>query len=410
MEKQSRYLVIADDFTGSNDTGVQIRRRGLEVGVVFSSSGIKEDDNSYVVDTESRALPPEKAYSTVMKYLEGINFPAFKHVLKKVDSTLRGSIGAEIAAVKAAMKPDIIVFAPALPSLGRTTENMIHKLSGVPITQTEMAQDPKTPVTQDNINQILADALKETVRHFTAKQIEDGQISFEGCNAFSADVASNRHLEMLAKAALAADKRILWVGSSAIADVLLGLESGVNSALAVVASLSSVSREQLLYAQGQGASLVTVPVGDIILGIKTPGDIAGEAIGLLEKGSDVILASAASVDRESGFKNADEAAAQKGMPASEVSLYTQNLMGEISKLIVSKYVPAGVFLTGGDTAIAFMRSLGATGSLIETEIEIGIPMMRLHGGEYEGMKIVTKAGAFGKKEAISFALRKLKEV
>ena len=31
----NRYLIIADDFTGANDTGVQMRRRGFETVVVF---------------------------------------------------------------------------------------------------------------------------------------------------------------------------------------------------------------------------------------------------------------------------------------------------------------------------------------------------------------------------------------
>ena len=53
------------------------------------------------------------------------------------------------------------------------------------------------------------------------------------------------------------------------------------------------------------------------------------------------------------------------------------------------------------------RSLGSS---IVTEIAVGIPMMRLSGGPFAGLKVVTKAGAFGKEDAITFALRKLKEV
>jgi len=32
---EERYLIIADDFTGANDTGVQLRRRGFPTEVLF---------------------------------------------------------------------------------------------------------------------------------------------------------------------------------------------------------------------------------------------------------------------------------------------------------------------------------------------------------------------------------------
>ena len=40
---------------------------------------------------------------------------------------------------------------------------------------------------------------------------------------------------------------------------------------------------------------------------------------------------------------------------------------------------------------------------------MGIPMMRLIGGKAAGVKMVTKAGAFGTPDAINNAFRKLKE-
>ena len=56
-----QYLIVADDFTGANDTGVQLRRRGMPVSVVFSGALVTGDDSS-VIDTESRALPAKAAY------------------------------------------------------------------------------------------------------------------------------------------------------------------------------------------------------------------------------------------------------------------------------------------------------------------------------------------------------------
>ena len=54
-----RYFIVADDFTGSNDTGVQLTRRGVRTKVVLSPSAVADDGLSYVLDTESRNMPGE---------------------------------------------------------------------------------------------------------------------------------------------------------------------------------------------------------------------------------------------------------------------------------------------------------------------------------------------------------------
>ena len=150
----NRYLIVADDFTGANDTGVQLKRRGVPTSVVFSSDFIASE-GSFVLDTESRALGPEEAAAAVRAGLKGVDLTSFGRVMKKVDSTLRGSVAAEIKAVDQLYGSELVVFAPALPDLGRTTVGGVHLLKGIPITRTELAKDPKTPVTEDNITKLL---------------------------------------------------------------------------------------------------------------------------------------------------------------------------------------------------------------------------------------------------------------
>ena len=56
-----RYLIIADDFTGANDTGVQLRRRGFATEVLFAGKPVGAK-HSVVIDTESRTVHPDHAY------------------------------------------------------------------------------------------------------------------------------------------------------------------------------------------------------------------------------------------------------------------------------------------------------------------------------------------------------------
>lgn len=59
-----------------------------------------------------------------------------------------------------------------------------------------------------------------------------------------------------------------------------------------------------------------------------------------------------------------------------------------------------VIVTGGDTAMSFFHVLGADGVEIEGEILDGIVMGYLIGGNWNGLAVVTKAGAFGRENAL----------
>jgi uncharacterized protein YgbK (DUF1537 family) len=73
--------------------------------------------------------------------------------------------------------------------------------------------------------------------------------------------------------------------------------------------------------------------------------------------------------------------------------------------VIAAARPAGLFLSGGDTALAVLERLGAHGIRLECEMGSGLVFGRLAGGAMEGMPVVTKAGAFGPPDA----LLKLKE-
>lgn len=404
-----RYLIVADDFTGANDTGVQLKRRGIYTNVVFSSELVNTDSSSLVIDTESRGLSGKEAYNKVRNILNEVDFSSFKYVVKKVDSTLRGNIAWEVKAVDDAYKSELVIFAPALPDLKRTTVGGIHMLNNVPITSTEMAKDPKKPVKEDNIKEILKEVYSEKITHVALDKVQSGKISLSGSRVFTFDAVTNSHMRNIIKAGIDAGKKVLWIGTAAMADNLLEIEKGTDPALAVVASLSSVTRNQIKYAENNGITLVKVPVYYIIDKKVDPKVYIDEVVKLLKEGKDVILLSSASYDPEEYAKTI-ETGNNRGMSNEYISLFTQNLMGDMSKRILEKSKVSGVFLTGGDTAIGFFDKVESLGSSIVGEIGIGIPLMKLVGGSFEGLKVVTKAGAFGKEDAITYAVRKLKEV
>ncbi len=57
-------------------------------------------------------------------------------------------------------------------------------------------------------------------------------------------------------------------------------------------------------------------------------------------------------------------------------------------------------LTGGDTALGVLQLLDYEGIELEGELLAGIVRGSLQGGPWDGLTVVTKAGAFGKEDAL----------
>jgi uncharacterized protein YgbK (DUF1537 family) len=62
--------------------------------------------------------------------------------------------------------------------------------------------------------------------------------------------------------------------------------------------------------------------------------------------------------------------------------------------------PGALLLTGGETAIAVLKALGAGGLRLAGEIEPGVALGALVGGPFAGLGLVTKAGGFGDAETL----------
>ena len=404
-----RYLIIADDITGSNDTGLQLKRRGIDTVVTLEPASVGVQDISYVLDTESRPFQGNDAFNLVYRAVSQINLFKFDHIIKKVDSTLRGSIAWEIAAVDKACAPELIIFMPSLPDLGRTTIDGVHLLHGTPVTQTELAKDPRTPVMQDNLKKMLEAVYDEPVTHVNWSAIESGALDFRCGRVFSFDAVTNAHIQAVTGAAIKTGKRVLWVGTAGIVDNLLETEEPQLPAVALIASLSETTRRQVRYAQEKGTDVVVVPTSALIKKEKKLNDnniktIVDKAVEILRSRRDVIVISEASYDRAALDKSV-----HTGVAVEEASSMVQRQMGGIMANILERACVSGIFLTGGDTAMGFLNAINATGMRIVSEALIGIPLMRIVGGKYDNVKAITKAGAFGQDDALSFCLRKLKE-
>ena len=161
--------VISDDLTGCGDVGLHFADGGLRTIVLVSDSerlfkDLKPDAewDVLVVNTESRFAEPETACEKVKSVLRFFRELNIERIYKKIDSSLRGNIGAEIDALFDELNIEELPFCAAFPRAGRTTVEGYHYVQGELVTRTEFARDPRNRVTEAHIPTLL----KETSKYF----------------------------------------------------------------------------------------------------------------------------------------------------------------------------------------------------------------------------------------------------
>lgn len=101
-------LMIADDFTGALDSGVQFAKAGLKVRVVtdlnYELENAGDDTQVLVFDTESRHMDAKEAYNRVYQIARKGAMYGVKYIFKKTDSGLRGNLGSELQAILTLLK------------------------------------------------------------------------------------------------------------------------------------------------------------------------------------------------------------------------------------------------------------------------------------------------------------------
>ena len=137
-------LMVADDFTGACDTGLQFARFGLRTLVCIGIDGgtVRDiDADVLILDTGSRncdRLTAERLVQTARAAVSGVRVRLF---YKKVDSDLRGNLATEIWTTMRGFRLNLCFFAPALPGEGRVTLGGHHRIHGVPVHRTAVGRD-----------------------------------------------------------------------------------------------------------------------------------------------------------------------------------------------------------------------------------------------------------------------------
>ncbi len=149
-----RCLVIADDFTGAAECA------GIGHHVGLSSRVLRRPNRDVqpgltAIDTDTRHMSPQQCRQQLLSMLKELNVAGYDLVYKKTDSVLRGPVGVELEVMLEHLGRKRVVLLPQNPSRGRTIEDGVYRIKGIPLHLSEFAADPTHPADRADVCQML---------------------------------------------------------------------------------------------------------------------------------------------------------------------------------------------------------------------------------------------------------------
>ncbi|MFN8614968.1 MAG: four-carbon acid sugar kinase family protein [Vampirovibrionales bacterium] len=239
--------LIADDLTGACDAALPFLNAGA--GVWLYNQTLHQESTELrlpeaspqlsnavlAINGASRHLDAPDILDHLKPICSALQQAGLERLYVKIDSTLRGPVGAFCHAIRHHWGADLAVVVPALPSNQRQTIGGYHLVNGLPVEQSEAGRDPRTPVVHSHISTVLKTSLPETlwphIGHIELSTVLKGGGAVlaallhehqAGKTLISIDTATPSDLETIALALEKASHKLSLVpcGSAGLASVL----------------------------------------------------------------------------------------------------------------------------------------------------------------------------------------------
>lgn len=390
MEDALDAGIIADDLTSAADGGAPFARAGHKVFVGFGDQGASGGHCASVValDLDSRARSgPEAAVLASEGARRLRNAPL---LLKTMDSTLRGHVGFEVAAALSASGRRVALVAPAFPAAGRTTLGGVQHVDGEPVHRTAVARDLRHPVRVSRVAHLFGGTGSGPVVELGSSEARDPsrvRQVLATAQVVVADARTDADLDALV-AAVHGSTGVLWVGSPGVAQALARACTAKRAVL--WANLPEARRPLILVGSLHPASRAQVRTIEAVLGVQAveidPARAASDA-------SAAEIARACAACRDIARSGSALVVRSAPLTVQDAAGAVASGLAEVARRVVGEGLADGMIATGGDTALAVARALGAEGLRLWGELEPGVPLGVLAGPH--PLPVVTKAGGFG---------------
>lgn len=405
-------LIIADDLTGSLDTGIQFANLNAKTKILakneITSRQFHElDTEVLVVNTESRHVTPKEAYDSVYNLSKMAAKAGVKYIYKKTDSALRGNIGSELAAVLAASKEKFLAFIPALPPMNRVTIQGIQYIDGTPVHESVFGSDPYNPVKSSHVK----DLFKEV--NYSTKLYERGSVyntDFIEPTIGIFDAETNDDLRIIGRHLYQNNKLKALAGCTGFAAILpevIGIEKTnvelptiKKPLLVICGSVNPITRKQIEYGEKMGFRRIVLSLEQMLDEDFYESEVGELWINHIKKyfqDEQVVMIdsgiSQPNIVNDYIYKN--------GIDLEDAREKITKALGTLLEKLYRKGIgyESTVMIIGGDTLMGFIEKVDCEEINLLCEITMGtvLSKMNIFG---KNAHIITKSGGFGNQELI----------
>lgn len=402
-----KLVIIADDFTGALDTGVQFAGKGAKTLVVtdlhYDFHSMDKEVEVLVMVTESRHLPSEEAYGIVRSIVERALKADIPYIYKKTDSALRGNIGSELKGLMDGAKIRSLPFIPAFPALRRITKEGIHYIEGVPVAESIFGEDPFEPILHSSVEMIIGSQVEVPV---VVEREGGSRREVEGIRVYDAETEED--LRRIAEDLTLTGLRFSagCAGFAATLSDLLGLdgedsyERKLDEPLFIACgSVNAVTIRQMRKAKEEGFPQVHLtPEQKLdktwLLGESAKKEIQGWIREAASHGKFIL-----DVNDPEGSTATEYYKTQNGLTTEELRVSISENLAAILKQMLDSGLRATVLCTGGDTLMALMEVLKIYELTPLYEIAPGVVATKFqyHGRTYN---MISKSGGIGDEDLL----------
>ena len=181
-----KCIVIADDLTGANATGVLLKKMNYSAYTVLNAERLElsmlEQCDCVLYPTDSRGIDQDLAYRRVSNVCNLLKNEDTKVYGKRIDSTLRGNLGAEVDAMLESLGEDYVAIVVAcFPTSSRIVLGGYMLVEGLPLHKTDIAIDPKTPVNNPEVAELFRKQSKYPIASILMKDLLHGKHYLADC-------------------------------------------------------------------------------------------------------------------------------------------------------------------------------------------------------------------------------------
>ena len=410
-----RLLMIADDFTGALDSGVQFALCGAATCVVTTAASFRDYIDAYevlVIDAETRHLSVAEAYKIVYEIVAQSVSLGVEYIFKKTDSALRGNIGAELTAVLNASGMRQLPFLPAFPKMNRITCGGVQYIDGIPVAESVFGSDPFEPVKESRIDRLIHKQSDIPVICYPAKHTED----HEETGIVVYDAANDEDLYFTVQVLASQGKLFAMAGCAGFSSVLSQFLKFSRKDylqpplldprfLVICGSVNPITVAQLNYAEQNG--FLRIRLTPKQKSAPNYWDTPEGRYDLQEIEQKLSCASQFIIDVNppSFPQSPDTKSVRPDTDINELRKAVSNSIGELVDRLMRSNIPQTLLIIGGDTLRCCMDHMGIHKIEPLRELAVGVVLSRF---TYCGRSrhVITKSGGFG-DEALLLKISKL---